>query len=230
MKIVTINGQNHKGSTYHIGKRLAEKLEGEVKEFFLPRDFSEYCTGCVQCIMESEKKCPHYEKLEPILKAMDEADVLIFTSPVYVFHTAAPMKNFLDHQANRWMVHRPRKEMFTKQAVCITSAAGGGMKSANKDMADSLFFWGVPKIYKIGIAVQACFWQEVSEKKREEIEKRVTKVADKIKRKQGKVKPGIKTRSLFSMFRLIQAKGGWASADARYWQEMGWTKKERPWK
>ena len=28
-----INGQNHKGSTYHIGKMLADKLGGEVTEF-----------------------------------------------------------------------------------------------------------------------------------------------------------------------------------------------------
>lgn len=33
MKIVCIYGQNHKGSTYHIAKMLADKLQGEVKEF-----------------------------------------------------------------------------------------------------------------------------------------------------------------------------------------------------
>lgn len=38
MKTVIINGQNHKGSTYHIGKLLADKIGGEVTEFFLPRD------------------------------------------------------------------------------------------------------------------------------------------------------------------------------------------------
>ena len=49
MKTVIINGQNHKGSTYHIGKLLADKIGGEVTEFFLPRDFSDYCIGCAQC-------------------------------------------------------------------------------------------------------------------------------------------------------------------------------------
>ena len=34
MKTVIINGQNHKGSTYHIGKLLADKIGGEVTEFF----------------------------------------------------------------------------------------------------------------------------------------------------------------------------------------------------
>ncbi|WP_418847580.1 class I SAM-dependent methyltransferase [Ruminococcus sp.] len=74
MKIALINGQNHKGSTYHIGKMLADKLGGEVTEFFLPRDFGEFCCGCTNCFMKGEEKCPHYEKLEPITKAVDEAD------------------------------------------------------------------------------------------------------------------------------------------------------------
>jgi hypothetical protein len=122
MKTVIINGQNHKGSTYHIGKLLADKIGGEVTEFFLPRDFSDYCIGCAQCFSVAADKCPHFEKQQPILKAMDEADLIILTSPVYVYHVTAPMKNFLDHQGHRWMVHRPRPEMFHKQAVCISTA------------------------------------------------------------------------------------------------------------
>ena len=146
MKITLIYGQNHKGSTYHVARRLAEKLGGERKEFFLPRDFGEFCLGCTGCFMKGEENCPHYKKLLPITRAMDEADVIILASPVYVYHATGQMKAFLDHYGCRWMVHRPEEKMFTKQAVCISTAAGAGMKSTNKDMADSLFFWGVPKI------------------------------------------------------------------------------------
>ena len=39
MKITVIHGQNHKGNTYMIAHELAEKIGGEVTEFFLPRDF-----------------------------------------------------------------------------------------------------------------------------------------------------------------------------------------------
>ena len=42
----------------------------------------------------------------------------------------------------------------------MAAAAGAGMKSANKAMADSLFFWGVAKIYKYGKAIAATNWQE----------------------------------------------------------------------
>ena len=44
--------------------------------------------------MESEKKCPHYEKIKPLTAAMDEADVIILASPVYVYHVTGAMKAF----------------------------------------------------------------------------------------------------------------------------------------
>ena len=111
MKIVVIHGQSHKGSTYHIAHMLSEKLGGEVKEFFLPRDFSSFCVGCNNCFMKSETLCPHYESLKPLTEAMDEADVIILASPVYVYHAPGAMKAFLDHYGHRWMVHRPEGKM-----------------------------------------------------------------------------------------------------------------------
>lgn len=45
------------------------------------------------------------------------------------------------------------------------------MKSANKDMMDSLFFWGLAKRYQYGMAVAATDWNSVSEKKKRVIEK-----------------------------------------------------------
>lgn len=124
MRVVVIYGQNHKGSTYHIAHELARKLGGELTEFFLPRDFGEFCVGCNTCFNSSETKCPHYGKLEPITRAMDAADVIILASPVYVYHASGPMKAFLDHYGYRWMVHSPEGAMFRKQAVCVCTAAG----------------------------------------------------------------------------------------------------------
>ena len=109
MKVTIIHGQSHKGSTYHISKILADKIGGEVKEFFLPRDFGEFCIGCTQCFRKSETLCPHYEKINPLTEALDEADVLIFESPVYVYHVTGSMKAFLDHYGYRWMLHRPEE-------------------------------------------------------------------------------------------------------------------------
>ena len=221
IKITVIHGQSHKGSTYHIAKILSDKIGGEVTEFFLPKDFSSFCMGCTQCFEKTEKMCPHYESLQPITKAMDESDVIILASPVYVYHATGAMKAFLDHLGYRWMVHRPEESMFHKQGVCISTAAGGGMKSTNKDMKDSLFFWGVGRIYQIGVAVAAISWEKVNKKKKKRIEQKTTKIANEIKKRCGRVKPSLKTRMLFQVMRLVQ-KNGWNEADVKYWKEKGW--------
>lgn len=228
MKTVIIHGQSHKGSTYQIAHILSEKLGGETTEFFLPRDFGEFCVGCTNCFLKTETKCPHYAKLKPITDAIDEADVIILASPVYVYHATGAMKAFLDHYGYRWMVHRPEEAMFRKQGVCITTAAGAGMKSTNKDMLDSLFFWGVAKRYSIGLAVAAVDWNSVSEKKKAAIERKTQSIADQIKGNLGHVKPGIKTKGFFLIMRQM-LKQGLMPQDAAYWQAKGWTGKKRPW-
>ena len=229
MKIVIINGQNHKGSTNRIANILAKKVKGEITEFFLPKDFDEFCLGCTTCFTKGEELCPHYKKLEPITKAIDDADLIILTSPVYVFHATGSMKALLDHYGYRWMAHRPDERMYKKQAVAISTAAGAGMKSTIKDMTDSLFYWGVAKTYKLGMAVAATSFEGISDKKKKKIEKKTTKLAKKINKKYGKVKPGFKTKAFFFIMHLMQ-KNGWNQRDVDYWKEKGWTGKKRPWK
>ncbi len=228
MKITIIHGQNHQGSTCNIARMLAERLNGQVEEFFLPRDFGEFCMGCTSCFMESETKCPHYEKLLPITRALDGADVIILASPVYVYHATGAMKAFLDHYGFRWMNHRPEEAMFKKQAVCISTAAGRGMKSTNQDMAHSMFFWGVARTYKYGVAVMETSWERVSAKKKQAIEKKLDLLAGKIVKRQGRISPSIKTKLLFYVMRQMQ-KNGWNKADADYWEKKGWMKKKCPW-
>ncbi len=229
MKIVVIHGQNHKGSTYHIAHMLAEKINGEISEFFLPRDFGELCVGCTNCFTKSEQKCPHYEKLNPITEAIDEAEVIILASPVYVYHVTGAMKCFLDHYGYRWMIHCPEESMFQKQGVCISTAAGAGTKSTNKDMADSLLFWGVAKRYKYGINVAAVNWNNVGEDKKKEIDNATSKIAKKIILNSKKVKPDIKVKGMFWIFRIMM-KRGFNPRDVKYWESKGWTDKNRPWR
>ncbi|MDO5136717.1 MAG: NAD(P)H-dependent oxidoreductase [Eubacteriales bacterium] len=229
MKTVLIHGQSHEGSTCQIGRILARKLGGEVTEFFLPRDFGEFCVGCTACFTKTETKCPHYRKLKPITDAIDEADVMIFASPVYVYHVTGAMKTLLDHYGYRWMVHRPEERMFSKQAVVISTAAGAGTRSTNRDMADSLFFWGCGKIYKLGFGIAATSWTRVKPKVRAKIERKTTALANKIRKQNGRAKPGLKTKGFFAIMRILQ-KGGLSEADRSYWEEKGWLGRKRPWK
>ncbi len=227
--IVIIHGQSHKGSTYNIAHNLAEKIGGEITEFFLPKDFDEFCYGCIHCFNEGEEKCPHYAKLKPITDALIKADVIILASPVYVFHQTGSMKALLDHYGYMWMAHRPEESMFKKQGICISTAAGAGIKSTNKDLADSLFYWGVPKIYKYGTPIAATGWDIVKDDKKKEIDKNLNKIAKKVNKKYGKVKPGFKTKAFFGIMRIME-KHGWNPKDIEYWKNKGWLDNKRPWK
>lgn len=231
MKIVLIHGQNHKGSSYHIGRMIADKIDAkkDVREFFLPKDLNHFCLGCYRCI-EGDENCPFYNEKKIIMEAVEAADILIFTTPTYCMRASAPMKSFIDLTFTYWMPHRPRKSMFSKKAVVVSTAAGSGAKSAIKDVTTTLFYWGVPYIKSYGIALQAMNWDMVSQKKKEKIQKDITQLAKKISNDKRPI-VGIKTRFIFRLMAGMQLAGlGSSPSEKEYWKENGWLGKGRPWK
>ncbi len=225
MKITVINGQNHKGSTYHIGKLLTDKLaqENEITEFFLPRDLSHFCLGCYQCI-ENIEKCPFYSEKKVILDAMEQSELLVFTTPNYCFGPSAQMKALIDLFFDFWMSHRPLPWMFKKKAVVISTCAGGGAKAAAKQIKRALLYMGVPYIRQYTVAVQAPNWDTIKPKKMAKIERGVARLAASV-RKARNPKAGIKSRFLFWMFSGMH-KSGWDSSptERKYWLDNGWIK------
>lgn len=232
MKITMIHGQNHKGTTYTIGKKLALSLakQEEITEFFLPKDMPHFCIGCGNCLIKGAETCPHFGAVEPVCKAIDQAELLILTSPVYVYHCTGSMKALLDHFAYRWMVHRPNGDMVRKQAVVVATAAGAGMKSTIKDMQDSLSFWGVGKVYTCGMAVRSMSPDTLSPKVRSKIDRQVAAIAKAVNRNRGKTFVPFKTRFWYTALAMVNRKKGLSQIDQDYWVKQGWTAGQRPWK
>ena len=231
MRIAVVNGQDHRGSSYHMGRILADKLaaDEDITELFLPHDLPHFCRGCYTCL-EDETRCPYWDEKKTILDAMEEADLLIFTSPNYCLAPSGAMKSFLDMMFDYWVVHRPKGWMFGKRAVVLCTSAGASCRKAMRPIRDSLFFWGVPYIRTYGLAVQAAGWNNVSARKKEEIERTLTRLASKLSCDRPP-RIGIGTRLVFSVMRGMHAAGKDSSpAEGRYWEEQGWLGKGRPWK
>lgn len=230
MKIVMLNGQNHRGSSYHIGRAVIDRIEGEkeVTEFFFPKDLDHFCLGCYRCI-EDAAACPFYEEKKVILDAMDGADLLVVTTPTYCMHVSAPLKAFIDLTFDLWMSHRPMASMFTKRALIVSTAAGTGTGSAMKDVQDALVYMGVPKIVKYGLSVQAMNWEGVDRKKKAKIERDAARIAKQLSTDKAPA-VGIRTRFLFRMMGMLQKKG-WNSSpvETAYWKEKGWLDGKKPW-
>ena len=236
MNIILIHGQNHKGSTCMIAQELADKVKNkiqeksEIKEFFLPEAFDEPCIGCYSCFKNDLTKCPHYSKLKPMADAILDAELLILESPVYVYHATGQMMSFLDHFGTWWVVHRPRAEMCKKQAVVISTAAGGGMKSTVKDMADSMEMWGISRIYKYGVGVQAINSAEIPERILTKIHRKTDILSDVICKNTGKCKMNRRGKKWFLLMRFAHKHFPPMEPDYSYWEGKGWHGKARPWK
>ena len=45
-----LNGQNHKGSSYHIGRQIIDKMSGEndITEFLFSEGFGSFLSGMLQ--------------------------------------------------------------------------------------------------------------------------------------------------------------------------------------
>ena len=213
-----------------VARELANKVGGDIREFFLPRDFDESCRGCYTCFRTELKNCPHYRKLAPLAEAMLEAELIILESPVYVYHAAGQMMSFLDHFGTWWVVHRPMPEMSAKQAVVISTAAGGGMKRTNQDMADSLEMWGIRRIYRLGIGVQAIKPSEIPARIQKTIHKKTDALAKKIRSHANGRGYNLRAKGWFYLMRFAHRHFPPAEPDYGYWEARGWHGKGRPWK
>ncbi len=238
MKITVINGAEKKGVTYRLKEIFLESFRNsaEITEFYLPKDGPGFCTGCTSCFLTKQELCMDYSTVQKIEKAMLEADLLVFTSPVYVYHTTGAMKALLDHFGYRWMPHRPAKEMFGKRAVIITQCLGGGASSTIKDIKDSLSWWGISYIRTCKFKLMGdIVWDRLPEKKRDEMTNKLTTLAQKMLSIDYS-KPAhatLSTKAKFYVVRMLQTglgKDNPEYTDFKYWKEQGWIDGVRPWK
>ena len=144
-----------KSSTYGIAQMALDRLlsGGTLHEFYLPQDMPHVCAGCYACMNGREDKCGGHEYMQKLIAAIDDSELIVFCAPTYVYHIPGQVKTLLDHFAYRWLVHRPDLSLMCKQALIITTAAGGGMKSTVRDIRDSMNYWGIGRTHVITQAV-----------------------------------------------------------------------------
>ena len=238
MKITVINGTEKHGITYKIKEVFLEQFKGkaEITEFYLPKDGPGFCIGCTQCFRDNQNLCKDAACVQKIEKALLEADLLVFTSPAYVFHATGAMKALLDHFGYRFMPHRPAKEMFGKRAVILTQCLGAGGSSTVKDIKDSLSWWGISYIKKCSFKLMSeIVWDNLPDKKRTQITNSVTSMARRFAAIDYS-KPAhtnLMTKAKFYMVRALQTDLGKQNpeyTDFKYWKANGWLDKTRPWK
>ena len=230
MKIIVINGTEVQGCTYQMKELFLASLraKNEITEFYMPKDMPHACCGCKICFFDDATKCPHVFWINPIWTAILDADLLVFTAPVYGLSIPGQLKSLLDHFCVRWMVHRPEPAMFSKQAVIIANCIGPSFlaKSSQRDLVNALSWMGVSKISRCGIGLlEGVIWNELSIKRRNKIETKVKRLA----LKHMSMRPvgrSMKTRIKFAFCKVIHKavlkKEETPSADNQHWIDHGW--------
>ena len=211
MKYLIINGSPRKKHTWEMVKQAKSNLDGEFEEIHLMKEKIPMCNGCFKCFMESEKACPHFDMINPIVEKISACDGLIIASPVYALNVPGLLKNFLDHTA--YLYHRP--PFFDKKALIVVSTAGAGENKVAKYIDETLRHWGFNKNYKIAIK---CGGKESLE----------TKDIDKVSRKFGEdVKSGNMHAPKFmdilyyNIWRALASSNDPIIADKIYWENSG---------
>lgn len=235
MKITVINGNTRHGSTWHCMELFCQELtkyeDVKVKEFVLPKDMPHLCVGCFSCFLKGEQACPHSEAIHPIVAALEEADLIIFTSPVYAGDITGGLKALLDHLSFMWMSHRPNPTMFHKVALTITTSAGAGLSHTTKTMKSSLSFWGVKKVFTFKKGVAAMKWDDVSTKNKAKIEAKVAKKSKQIYQAVHNIEKTafpLFGRFLFQIMRAMQKGNSWNPTDRSHWEKQGWLSGSKP--
>ncbi len=233
MKILAIIGSGRKkGNTSTIASMLlkrinelaiAEDEQIQVEKLFLVDYELKHCLGCRACMDRGEDKCPLKDDLTKIKAKIDEADAVIFGSPVYIDNVSSMMKALIDRLA--YICHR--QEFYKKFALVYSTSGGSANKHTNRTMAGALLSWGFNLIGTAGFIIK-------HHNSGLEIEEKYSKNLDRLAKKiyvsvfdELYLKPSILALAMFRLQQKERADPKKAHPlDYKYWKEKGWKKQE----
>jgi multimeric flavodoxin WrbA len=227
MKILAIMGSPHKGNSLLATQRIEENLAqfGDVEFDYVHLKDAELkpCRGCFACFMKGDDRCPVKDDKEMIAQRIEEADGVIFVSPVYSMHVSYLFKQFVDRFSCTF--HRPR--YWGKYALTVAVAGNVGLKETGKYLKDVALAWGFEVVDELGycMAPRNTSMRTISTHKdrtEEAVRNFYTAIKEKPPRK-------LTFRDHFT-FRIMQASYArletMSPTDYRYWKDKGWLEPE----
>lgn len=243
MNICLIVAVSNPGCTDRIREAFLEQAQSlipgaQISQFILPKDGPSYCLGCKACFFKDMSACPHLKATLPIWQAMEDADLLVFITPTYVFSIPGQLKALLDHFGSRWIVHKPSPRMIGKQALVINQSVGAGFKSTLLPLKHSLRFWGVRCVYSVKARLGMTDYDLVEQKVKTKLNRQIGETLRKMIGRQHDASPGLMTKLLYrgmafghqGIHKMLQKKGQPVTSDYLFWQKEGWLDGHFPWK
>ena len=219
MRILAIIGSPRKKNTYKIVKEFEDSLKETIDlqfEYLFLNDYNlDICKGCLNCVRLGENHCPHNKIVSQLINKLQEADGVIFSSPVYIDNITGLMKNFLDHLV--YLVHRP--PFLDKYALVLSTTMGSGL--------DNVLTYLEKTAIKLGFSVVGRFGVKVptfdKKKGKKEIKKISKDFIDSIENEKW-IKPSFWAVLYFKIMRVLvkEILSNDFKLDYEYWKENGW--------
>lgn len=101
MKILVLNGspKRDKSDVMHVTRAFLDGMnnaqQNDVEIVHVIDKHIEYCTGCFAC-MKNGGRCIHNDDMRNLLEKMLQADLLVFSFPLYCYGMPAPLKALID--------------------------------------------------------------------------------------------------------------------------------------
>jgi multimeric flavodoxin WrbA len=123
--LVLLGSPRRKGNSAALAQKIAEGTKSEgasVRTVFLHGMNISPCTACYACQKQKSRGCSIDDDMQPLYRAMLEADAWVIASPVYWFTLSAQMKLWMD----RCLAFPAYgKEPFEGKRIAIAMSYGG---------------------------------------------------------------------------------------------------------
>ncbi len=132
-KVLVVSASPRKGGNSEtLAKRFADgaSASGNEVKVITVRDVGlKFCTGCLYC--QSHDKCVLNDGMNVLYSEFENADVLVFATPVYYYSVSGQLKTFLDRLNPLY----PRKNKF-KEIYLLATAADDDDAAMNGSVSD----------------------------------------------------------------------------------------------
>ncbi len=126
MKVLAINGSPKmaEGNTSKILNPFLEGMKeaGAIVDLFYTRQLNiGACNGDMSCWFRNPGRCGQKDDMQMLYPKFEEADVIVWATPVYFSGVTGPLKNLMDRQLP---LHVPGVPPKKKQKVVLVSSCG----------------------------------------------------------------------------------------------------------
>jgi len=150
-KVIALHTSRRNQNTYNILVQIKDVLANndiEVRIISLYDLNIKDCIGCEYCIHHDT--CVVKDEAEELMKALQLADGIIISSPVYLQQVSGKMKTFIDRTC-RWF-HRP--VLSEKPILSVATTKGSGLKETLSYLESVTVQWGGMNAGKIGRTIR----------------------------------------------------------------------------